>query len=218
MIILIDCGTNFKQGLNEITSLHPEIERIYSFEANRYVYDLLDKNDGNTYLNVAVSDKNGFATFYAERCIKGHSVQGNVISGDDRFIGGGSRLQDPKYGVSKQFNSNQYQIIGEGKKTNNIDDFVDDMYDHITVPTIRLVDFINYLSVDDHSIILKLDVEGSEYSILKDMKESNIFNKMKIIHVEWHEWARTPEYDSDQTWIQYFNENGIKFTSRGITK
>jgi hypothetical protein len=216
MIIFIDCGTNFKQGLNEIKGLHPEIEKTYSFEANTHVFDLLDKNDGNTYMNMAVSDKNGTATFYAERCIKGHSVQGNVIAGEDRYIGGGSRLQDPKYGVSKQFNSNIPQTIGDGKKTNNIDEFVEDMYDAITVPTIRLVDFINSLNVDDKSIILKLDIEGTEYSVLEDMKKSNIFNKIKILHVEWHEWARTPDQDSDRVWIEFFNKNGVKYTSRGI--
>ena len=43
MTILIDCGTNFKQGLTEILSLYPDIQKVYSFEANRYVYDLLDK-------------------------------------------------------------------------------------------------------------------------------------------------------------------------------
>nr|MDW7640939.1 FkbM family methyltransferase [Nitrosarchaeum sp.] len=68
------------------------------------------------------------------------------------------------------------------------------MYDEIIVPTIRLVDFINFLNVEDNSIVLKLDVEGAEYQILKDMKKSNIFNKIKKLHVEFHEWGRNPEY------------------------
>lgn len=214
MITFIDCGTNFKQGLNEISSLHSDIEKIYSFEANRYVYDLLDKNDGNTYFNVAVSDKTGFSTFHAERCIG--MLQGNVLAGNDRFIGGGSRLQDPKFGISPSFDKNIVQAIGGGKKTNDIDEFIDNMYDKIIVPTIRLVDFINFLNPEDKSIILKLDVEGAEYSILKDMKESNIFNKIKILHVEWHNWGRMPEYDTASTWISYFKENKIDYTTRGV--
>lgn len=44
MSILIDCGTNFKQGLMEITSLYPDIEKVYSFEANRYWTDYFSKN------------------------------------------------------------------------------------------------------------------------------------------------------------------------------
>jgi hypothetical protein len=80
-----------------------------------------------------------------------------------------------------------------------------------------LVDFIEYLEPEDKSIVLKLDVEGAEYSILEDMRRSNIFDKIKILHVEWHDWARTSEYDSAESWINYFHSNDIKFTSRGIT-
>ena len=69
MKILIDCGTNFKQGLTEMVSLYPDIQKVYSFEANRYVYDLLDKNDGNVYFNLAVLDKTGFSTFHAEKAM-----------------------------------------------------------------------------------------------------------------------------------------------------
>lgn len=214
MITFIDCGTNFKQGLNEISLLHPEIEKTYSFEANRYVYDLLDKSDGNVYFNVAVSDKAGFAPFYAEKCIG--TIQGNTMKGGDRFIGGGSRLQDPKFGVSSNFDSNRAYEIGAGKHTNSIDEFISDIYEKITVPTIRLVDFINHLNPEDKSIILKLDVEGAEYPILKDMKDANVFNKIKILHVEWHDWGRTPEYDTASTWLSYFKENGIDFTTRGV--
>jgi len=214
MSIFIDCGTNFKQGLHEIQSLHTDIQKTYSFEANTYVYDLLDKNDGNIYFNLAVSDKTGFATFHAERCIG--MIQGDILHGEDRFIGGGSRLQEPKHGVSTHFDSNKNQTIGGNKQTNNIDEFIDDMYEKITIPTIRLVDFIKYLNLENNSIILKLDVEGEEYAILKDMKESNIFNKIKILHVEWHDWARMPEYDNALTWVNYFTENKIEFTSRGI--
>ena len=214
MSIFIDCGTNFKQGLKEISPLYPDIEKIYSFEANRHVYDLLDKNDGNVYFNLAVSDKTGFATFHAERCIG--VIQGNVMLGQDRFIGGGSRLQDPKIGVSKQFDINIPTAIGGGNQTKNIDEFIEDMYDKIIVPTIRLVDFIEYLKPEDKSLILKLDVEGAEYSILKDMKEANIFNKIKVLHVEWHDWARTEEYDTAAIWSKYFKENEIAFISTGI--
>ena len=40
--------------------------------------------------------------------------------------------------------------------SNELEKFVDDMYDEIIVPTIRLVDFINFLNPEDNSIVLKL--------------------------------------------------------------
>jgi FkbM family methyltransferase len=201
--ILIDCGTNFKQGLTEITSLYTDIEKVYSFEANRYVYDILDKNDGNVYFNLAVLDKTGFSTFHAEKAIG--MLQGDTMHGKDRFIGGGSRLQDPRYACKSHFTD-----------SNELEKFVDDMYDEIIVPTIRLVDFINFLNPEDNSIVLKLDVEGAEYQILKDMKKSNIFNKIKKLHVEFHEWGRNPEYDDNRYWTDYFSKNKIDYVSTGM--
>ena len=85
------------------------------------------------------------------------------------------------------------------------------MYIKTVVPTIRLVDFINYLNPEDHSIILKLDVEGSEYPILEDMRQSNTFGKIKKLYIEFHEWARTSEYQNNVDWINYFKENNIEY-------
>ena len=132
-------------------------------------------------------------------------LQGKVMHGEDRFIGGGSRLQDPRYACKSNFDN-----------SDELEKFVDDMYDEIIVPTIRLVDFINFLNLEDNSIILKLDVEGAEYKILKDMEKSNIFNKIKKLHVEFHDQFRDPEYDDNRYWINYFNEKQIDYVATGM--
>ena len=202
MSIFIDCGTNEKQGLVQIASMNSDIDTVYSFEANTIVYDRIDKTDDVNYYNVAVSDKNGFCDFYLERC----------ITRGDMFIGGGSRLQDPKIGVTPCFtDESHFEPISGGRIVNNVDEFIDDMYIKTIVPTVRLVDFINYLNPEDHSIILKLDVEGAEYAILEDMRQSNTFSKIKKLYIEFHEWSRTPEYQSNVEWINYFKENNIEY-------
>ena len=67
-----------------------------------------------------------------------------------------------------------------------------------------------------YSFVLKLDVEGAEYQILKDMEKSNIFNKIKKLHVEFHEWGRNPEYDDNRYWTDYFSKNKIDYVSTGM--
>lgn len=201
MTIFIDCGTNEKQGLMQIVSMNQDIDTVYSFEANTIVYDSIDKSDGVNYYNIAVSDKFGFCDFYVEK----------DITKGDRYISGGSRMQDPRYGLAHLFDGDKTYNIGAGKQTNDMEEFVSDMYIKTVVPTIRLVDFINYLNVVDHSIILKLDVEGCEYAILEDMKKSNTFNKIKKLYIEFHEWARTPDHKTDVEWINYFKENNIDY-------
>lgn len=202
MSIFIDCGTNEKQGLSQIASMNRDIEVAYSFEANTIVYDRIDKTDDVNYYNVAVSDKSGFCDFYVEK----------DITKGDQYISGGSRMQDPRYGLAPHFeDETKLHNIGSGKQTNDMEEFVSDMYIKTVVPTIRLVDFINYLNAEDHSIILKLDVEGAEYAILEDMRQSNTFSKIKKLYIEFHEWARTSEYQSNVDWINYFKENNIEY-------
>ena len=75
-----------------------------------------------------------------------------------------------------------------------------------------MVDFIDYLNVEDNTIILKLDIEGEEYAILEDMKKSNSFRKIKKLYVEFHENTRLSNYDNDQTWIEYFQKINLSFT------
>jgi FkbM family methyltransferase len=56
----------------------------------------------------------------------------------------------------------------------------------IQVESIDLDKFIRYnFSVDDY-IILKLDVEGAEYTILPHLLKSGTFSYIKKLYLEWH--------------------------------
>lgn len=199
MSILIDCGTNLKQGLIEILDLHPEIEEVYSFEANTMVYNFIDKTDGIHYFNLAVSNENGFTEFHIEK--DPHTL-------NKEYFGLSSRIQSPEV---KDKNLN-FPFEVDGITYTNVDDYIRDYYKKIIVPKIRLVDFIKYLNVKTPNIVLKLDVEGEEYAILHDMKKSKSFKKIKKLYVEFHEKSRLPQYDNDETWIQYFKKIDLDFT------
>lgn len=189
MSILIDCGTNFKQGLTEILSKHNHIEKVYSFEANTITYDLLEKNDGFNYINAAVTDKNGFTKFYAEKAT--HILQGGVIFGDNKFIGGGSR---------------------RNIKQNNIDL---SYYKEIIVPMISLSDFINFLNPPNKSIILKLDVEGDEYPVLENLFANNIFDLIEHLYVEFHEQFREKNMKNYTYYVDLLYKKNVSFAYYG---
>jgi FkbM family methyltransferase len=199
MTIFIDCGTNLKQGLIEILGFHSDIEEVYSFEANTAVYDFIDKTDGIHYFNVAVSDETGFTEFHIEK-------DPNTLNKD--YFGLSSRIQSPEI-KDGAFN---FPFDVDGVTYTNVEDYVRDYYKKIIVPKVRLVNFIDYLNVDGCDIILKLDVEGEEYTILEDMKKSGSFKKIKKLYVEFHEYSRSSQYDTAETWIQYFKEIGLDFT------
>lgn len=56
----------------------------------------------------------------------------------------------------------------------------------ITVNTIDIVDFINIFNDDDY-IIVKMDIEGAEYDILRHLLNNpTTLTKIDELHVEWH--------------------------------
>jgi FkbM family methyltransferase len=199
MSIFIDCGTNLKQGMIEILDLHSDIEEVYSFEGNTMVYDFIDKTDGIHYFNMAVSNKTGFTEFHIEK-------DPHTLNKD--YFGLSSRIQSPEVRDSNF----KFPFDVDGVTYNNLEEFIADTYKKIIVPKVRLVDFIEYLNVDGCDIILKLDVEGEEFAILEDMKQSDSFKNIKKLYVEFHENSRLPQYDTAETWVQYFKEIGLDFT------
>jgi FkbM family methyltransferase len=66
--------------------------------------------------------------------------------------------------------------------------------DYVVVQTIDLSDFIlKNFSNSDH-IILKLDVEGSEYVVLEKMLESGAIAYINKLYCEWHSKWLAPEF------------------------
>ena len=65
-------------------------------------------------------------------------------------------------------------------------------------------DFISEnFSVDDY-VILKLDVEGAEYSILKNLLDKNKMSYINEIYLEWHIGQKT-DYEDAQNFINNFH-------------
>tara|TARA_Y100000310_G_C20395567_1_gene674934 strand:+ start:47 stop:586 length:540 start_codon:yes stop_codon:yes gene_type:complete len=67
-----------------------------------------------------------------------------------------------------------------GKTTGNV------RYDKpVTVNTIDIDQFIRKFDKDDY-IVLKLDIEGAEYEVLRHMLDCNTFDYIDELHGEWH--------------------------------
>ena len=54
------------------------------------------------------------------------------------------------------------------------------------VPTVSLSDFIGQFDDEDY-LVVKLDVEGSEYTIVEDLFKTGAINKINEIYLEWHD-------------------------------
>ena len=62
-----------------------------------------------------------------------------------------------------------------------------DLENPIKVKTVRLSDFLNQFNEEDY-IIVKLDIEGAEYEVVKDLLDTGKMSCIKEIYVEWHDF------------------------------
>jgi FkbM family methyltransferase len=59
-------------------------------------------------------------------------------------------------------------------------------FDRIQVKTINLANWLNNIKREDEELILKLDIEGAEYSVIPHLLENNVHHFIKIWLVEFH--------------------------------
>lgn len=61
-----------------------------------------------------------------------------------------------------------------------------DLNNPIKVKSMKLSNFLDKLDIEDY-IIIKLDIEGAEYEVVKDLLDTNKITMIKELYVEWHD-------------------------------
>lgn len=76
---------------------------------------------------------------------------------------------------------------------------------------VQAIDISSFLSKfkDDDYIIVKIDIEESEYKVIKSLIESGQIKKINEIHVEWHN--SRGHRDEKKEILNYFKENNITY-------
>lgn len=161
--IFLDLGTHFGQGLNQFIHRYgmDETWQIYTFEANPSTYEIFT----NTFhkntpwvksYNKAISDHCGVINVNIE------------TPPDEGDTGMGSSIID-----MEEWNPWNGKIRENFKK-------------NALVPCIDLSDFIISNFDKNDNIIIKMDIEGSEYHTLEKMIETGAVDYVNNISVEWH--------------------------------
>lgn len=153
----IDCGGHHGGGLHEFIAKYnmDESWTIYSFEPNRDSFKILTSQ---TYNNCKINFLNKAVW------IENSFMLFRPEKTNDKYDGAGSTLlSEDKWKLSSG-------SLGFGSA--------------YMVETIDLINFINNLK-DIDFLVIKLDVEGAEYSICKKLIEQKIM-KINDLHVEFH--------------------------------
>jgi FkbM family methyltransferase len=185
----LDCGSHFGEGLNHFMQHYKmdETWEIYSFEPNKDSYFILSNKKFN--INVKFFNKG----VHTENCILKFRPETTSVSYGQRPDGAGSTfLSKDDWDIT---------INNPGAGT-----FKNDEYE---IECIDLDEFIKNLK-DINFLVVKLDVEGSEYAILRKLIETGNIKKINDLYVEFHDWAMKSEtLTSTNDLIQKIQNLGI---------
>jgi FkbM family methyltransferase len=186
--IFLDCGTHLCEGLTDFSDkgIINNTFEIHTFEANPAcnIEERIKKLPLNiTPYNKAVWVEDGFVEFRQENHTKSHQPSPNDGYSD---IDGWASSVD---GIG-------FEYIGYEEK--------------IQIPSINFSRFVSELP-QDSNIICKMDIEGSEFAVLRHMIREGTITRINELYVEFHERYMTTETEhSKQDLVDHITSLGVK--------
>lgn len=186
--IFLDCGTHLCEGLIDFYNkgIINDTFEIHTFEANPACN--IEERIKQIPLNIipynkAVWVEDGVIKFNQENHQK--SKTGSPTDGYSDIDGWGSSVD----GIG--FNHGGYET-------------------QVEVPSINFSKFISGLP-EDSNIICKMDIEGSEYKVLRHMIQEGTLSKIKEIYLEFHERFMPEESkDTERKLVEQIENLGVK--------
>jgi FkbM family methyltransferase len=234
--IFIDCGTHIGLGFSRISEeLNIDKDwKIFGFEANPFTYEqyLKNINSGNyptllnkniTVYNKAVWTENGKLKFSLRGISDVHyqSIYADEKDKQNPFYKknwepGLANLAAESHGLDMDKileipwdgGSCVSQIKEEMHNLNRESNFYK-WHDDIEIESIDLSKWImDNFSKEDH-IVMKMDIEGSEYKVLPKMIHDGSIDYINSIYVEWHDWQMPNKHGETQLLKSIFKKKNL---------
>lgn len=186
----IDCGGHFGEGLKSFIDMYniDESWTIMSFEPNIEAFNILKefkyKNCNIQFINKGIWIENKKMKFRPEKT--------SISYGGKNDGAGSTFIEENDWNIKNNNN------IGGGEFLEEYEVEVID-FDELLL-SLKNVEFL----------LVKMDIEGSEYTILRKIIETKSIQIINDIYVEFHDWAMTSETDkSTDDLIKSINSIGI---------
>lgn len=195
--VFLDCGAHLCEGMvwfyNE--GIIDESFFIHMFEANpscRIKERSLQYPLAITSHEVAVWVEDGEIEFSQENWEKSNSGSPRDEIGGSTTDGWGSSVLE----VKSRFSNTSREPS-------------------IKVPSIDFSKFVNQFDEKDF-IICKMDIEGSEFKVLRKMIKDGSIDKINTLYIEWHEkWLEDEDENSRKEIIEHLSQKDIKVINWG---
>jgi len=219
--VFIDCGTHMGLGFSRLAPIAGVDMSwdVYGFEANPTVHDVyLDNIRSGRYPTLRGKDiKLQNKVVWINNDGVDFSLRGISQEHYDKLYRGGKDKTNPNYRhdwerglanmVADSHNLSEEEIIAmpwdggstvkqlKGKIRDTPErDALYEWHEDVRVESIDISQWIlDSFSKDDH-IVMKMDIEGSEYEVLPKMINDGSITYINHLWIEWHDWV-LPEYE-----------------------
>lgn len=176
--VFIDCGSNLGQGLNQFASMYSMDSSwiVETYEPNKDLIETLKTNISALPMNVKVYDK-------------------AVLDFDGEILF--SKMLEDSQGSSVECLMYVAECADVSSPAYRKHDSIS------TVPCIDISTILSSYSEEDF-LVVKLDVEGSEFRIVRRMLADGSIKKINDLYIEWH--TRYIENENEQTESQLLQE------------
>jgi len=186
--IIVEIGAHYGEDALRFLKIFPD-SRIFCFEPdgrNIEIFDKIVKNQNISLIQMAVSDKNGYAKFYRS------------------YITSGNKNVPDKYNFISQDDYYGFRLNGSGASSLK-KGFKNCLNEEYFVKTIRFDDWYikNELEIVD---FVWIDVQGAEKSVIEGMGES--IQKIRLIWMEYGEIEYDEALDRNES-ISLLEEKGF---------
>jgi len=202
--IFIDCGTNMGMGFADLAPRFgvDHTWEVFGFEPNIYAYDEYVKNIQSGRFSVLEN--------------KNFNLKQKAVWCED------TELDFYHEAVTKDYGQDEINKLNESYKQGLSLDFIDydlpatggscvkEFHDQLQRPEnhakklhfpkigkVEAIDFSRFI-IDNFNqndyIVLKMDIEGSEYKVLPKMIEDGSISYINNLIIEWHNW-QFPQYN-----------------------
>jgi FkbM family methyltransferase len=188
--LFLDCGSNIGQGFEFFRKYYPNgIYDYILFEPNPFCYQELLKK----YSSLGSSG------------VRIENTAVGIANGDIDFFG----LDEEKGG--------KYSVGGSILQHHNSKIYTTPNNASLKVPSINFAIFLQDILMKNQysTVIIKLDIEGGEYSVLDSLISNNLLARFESIYVEFHSQYMSNDIaahyrSKEQEFLKYSKKNQIR--------
>lgn len=225
--VFIDCGTHMGTGFSKLCDSFgiDSTWEVYGFEPNEYAFDAYVENIKSEKFSF-LNNKN-FNLSQKAVWIEDGQIEFCMEILNKKEFDENERWREECYKHEKKFPLEKLAIevpssggscVKDLREKLQREEAHEKLYEWNEPVLVDCIDFSKWITENfskQDLIIVKMDIEGSEYKILPKMIEENTISYINTLCVEWHDWVMPEFKDQTSKLQQQLMASGVRLLNWG---